>query len=77
MRSAGKGSRVEADMRRVAVVLAIALAIGAFWWLRPPVRVAYVGGAVLTMDAQDRVVGGVAIEGERIAQVGGEAEIRA
>jgi predicted amidohydrolase YtcJ len=64
-------------MRRVAIALAIALAIGAFWWLRPPGRVAYVGGAVLTMDAQDRVAGGIAIEGERIAQVGGEAEIRA
>lgn len=77
MRSASNGSRVDAVMRRLAVALAIALVVGAFWWLRPPGRVAYVGGAVLTMDAQDRVAGGVAIEGERIAQVGGEAEIRA
>lgn len=64
-------------MRRIAAALAIALPVFAVWWLRPPERVAYVGGAVLTMDAQDRVAGGVAIEGERIAQVGGEAEIRA
>jgi predicted amidohydrolase YtcJ len=64
-------------MRRVAVGLAVVLAGFAVWWLRPPERVAYLGAAVLTMDAQDRVAGGVAIEGERIAQVGSEAEIRA
>lgn len=64
-------------MRRAAIGLAVVVAGFAVWWLRPPARVAYVGGAVLTMDTQDRVVGGIAIEGERIAQVGTGAEIRA
>jgi len=77
MRSSSSGSSVEAGMRRLAVGFAVVLAGFAVWWLRPPERVAYVGGAVLTMDTQDRVVGGIAIEGERIAQVGTEAEIRA
>lgn len=63
--------------RGSTIALAIAMAVFVLWRLRPPERVAYVGGAVLTMDPQDRVAGGVAIEGGRIAQVGSEAEIRA
>jgi predicted amidohydrolase YtcJ len=47
-----------------------------FWWIRPPARVAYVGGAVFSMDAENRIGGGVALQGDRIVRVGSEAEIR-
>lgn len=64
-------------MRRLLLVLAAVAAGFAVWWLRPPVRVVYVGGPVFSMDAEDRVAGGVALQGDRVAQVGSEAEIRA
>ena len=40
-----------------------------------PRRVAYVGGVVLTMDAQDRTVSAVGTDGDRIAIVGSDDEV--
>jgi predicted amidohydrolase YtcJ len=39
-------------------------------------RVIYRGGPILTMDAAHRVVGALLVDGDRIAAVGSEAEIR-
>ena len=61
-------------MRRIAlgVLLVVALAAVAIWWrARPAPPTAYVGGPILTMDATDRVVGGLAVESGRIVRVGG------
>jgi len=57
------------------LVAAIAVAV----WLRgrPPAPVVYLGGSVLTMDAAHPRAGGLATEGERIALVGSESEVRA
>jgi predicted amidohydrolase YtcJ len=63
--------------RAIAILAGVLLVAGAALWLRAPARVAYVGGPILTMDAGDRVVGGLAVEGDRIAAVGEEAAIRA
>ena len=41
-----------------------------------PERTLYVGGPVLTMDADDRSVAALGVEGDRIAFVGGDAEGR-
>ena len=40
-----------------------------------PRRVAYVGGVVLTLDAQDRTVSAVGTDGDRIAIVGSDDEV--
>ena len=40
-------------------------------------RTVYVGAAVLTVDADDRVVEALGIDGDRIGSVGSEAEVRA
>jgi predicted amidohydrolase YtcJ len=65
-------------MRRVAgVALALALLALAWLWLRPPPRVVYAGGPILTMDASSRVVEALGIEGDRIAAVGSRAEVDA
>jgi predicted amidohydrolase YtcJ len=67
-------------LRRIALALGIACALAAAlaWWRsRPPPATAWVGGPVLTMDAESRVVGGVGVEAGRIAAVGSEAELRA
>ncbi|MED5263202.1 MAG: amidohydrolase [Myxococcota bacterium] len=42
-----------------------------------PERTVYVGGPILTMDAEDRIVSGLGVEGNRIAQVGDEDSVRA
>ncbi len=42
-----------------------------------PERVAFVGGEVLTMDGDDRVVTAFGVEGDRIAVVGSDADVRA
>lgn len=65
-------------MRRFGLVIAIgaALAAGVVLWVRPAAHVAYLGGPILTMDADDRVVSGLATEGDRIVEVGDEAAIR-
>ena len=66
-------------LRRIVLALAlvVALAVAAGWWrARPAPATAYVGGPVLTMDASDRVVGGVGVEAGRIARVGPESDVR-
>jgi predicted amidohydrolase YtcJ len=61
---------------RVLAVFAVGVAV-LVWMVRPPARTAYVGGPVFTMDAANRVAGGVAVRGDRIAAVGSDAELRA
>jgi len=60
----------------VLAVFAVGVAV-LVWMVRPPARTAYVGGPVFTMDAANRVAGGVAVRGDRIAAVGSDAELRA
>ncbi len=64
--------------------LAIALAVGvagaaagaaALLTRRPPERVLYRGGAILTLDEANRVVEALAVEGDRIVAAGSEAEL--
>lgn len=62
----------------LAALLLLFAAVFALWnFAQRPGRVVYVGGPVLTMDARDTIVRGIALDGERIAAVGSEAEIRA
>jgi predicted amidohydrolase YtcJ len=65
--------------RRIAVPALVALAVLALVWYvqTRPGRTLYLGGPILTMDADNRVVGALAVDGERIAGVGSEAELRA
>ena len=64
-------------LTRVRVLAAFAVGVAVLVWLvRPPARTAYVGGPVFTMDAANRVVGGLAVRGDRIAAVGSDAELR-
>ena len=63
--------------RRIALALVVLLGAGLlFRWLAPPARTLYVGGPILTMDAQDRVVEALAVEGDRIVAAGSESELR-
>lgn len=64
--------------RRIVVVALIALGVLALVWYvqTRPGRTLYVGGPILTMDADNRVVDALAVDGERIAGVGSEAELR-
>lgn len=59
-----------------AAVLAVVVSV---WLLAPrqPEPRAWIGGPILTMDAEDRIAGGIGIEGDRIALVGDEAAVRA
>ena len=57
-------------------VAALALVLGIALVARGPQRVVYRGGPVLTMDGESRVVEALAIEGDRIAVVGSEADVR-
>lgn len=62
----------------IAVLFLLAVGVAAKWWLspaRPPASQAFVGGVVLTMDATNRQVEAVLVEGERITAVGSRAEI--
>jgi hypothetical protein len=59
-----------------ALVLGVAAALAA-WWLSRPGRTLFVGGPIVTLDASGRVAQALLVEGERIAAVGGEAELRA
>jgi len=67
-------------MRRLAFALLIVVTVTASLrasgtlWRRE--RVVYVGGPVLTMDPENRIVEGVATEGDRIAAVGTQQELR-
>jgi predicted amidohydrolase YtcJ len=63
--------------RAAAALALLAAAALAAWWLRPPGRTLFVGGPIVTLDASDRVVEALLVEGERIAAVGTEAELRA
>ena len=64
-------------LTRLRVLAAFAVGVALVVWIaRPPARTVYVGGPVLTADAEDRVVGGLAVVGDRIAAVGSEAEVR-
>ena len=58
----------------LALALAVTFAFFAFW---PTPRMVYVGGPILTLDADDRVVEALGVEGERIGAVGSEREVRA
>ena len=62
----------------LGAVLVVALgALFVAWRGRPPGPVVYVGGPVLTMDAEGRIANALATEGERIAAVGDEEALRA
>jgi hypothetical protein len=68
-------------LRRILVTfmtlgLLALLAIIAWSALGAPGRTVYLGGPILTMDADDRIVEALAVDGERIAAVGSEAELR-
>jgi predicted amidohydrolase YtcJ len=68
------GSRV--TRRRILLLVGLVLAISlVVWRVRAPERVVFRGGSVVTLDADDRVVEAVGIEGERIRAVGSEAEV--
>jgi predicted amidohydrolase YtcJ len=64
--------------RRIVVVALVALAVLTLVWYvqTRPGRTLYVGGPILTMDADNRVVDALAVDGERIVGVGSEAELR-
>jgi hypothetical protein len=67
-------------LRALAIaVIGLALAAVALGlWLHesPPGPVLYVGGPILTLDADNRVVEALAVDGERIAAAGSEAALR-
>lgn len=59
-------------------VLSLAL-LGLGFWLwthKPPKKILYRGGPILTMDDQDRVVSALLLEGSRIVAVGTEQELQ-
>jgi predicted amidohydrolase YtcJ len=64
-----------------AFLLVVLTALGAagYFYLRwnpaPPLRQAFVGGRILTMDEKNRIAEAVLIQGERIAAVGSTEEI--
>lgn len=62
-----------------ALLLAAALAAAVAVWLlaRGPGRTVYLGGPILTLDAENRVVEALAVDGERIAALGDAATLRA
>jgi predicted amidohydrolase YtcJ len=64
--------------RRVLLAAVVAVCAVAVVWLvaRRPGRTLYVGGPILTMDAESRVVDALAVGGERIAAAGSEPELR-
>ncbi len=65
-------------MKRVVAIGTCVLLVAAAWLaLRGPGRVVYRGGPILTMDADDRLVEALGTDGDRIAIVGSEAEVRA
>src|SRR3990172_226711 len=64
-------------MRRPALLLVALAAVATLLVLRSgPARTVYRGGPILTLDAQDRVVEALGVEGETIRTVGSEAEVR-
>lgn len=70
--------RSPGSRRRRLFYTAAALACAVLWvagTFAPPGPTLYVGGRILTMDADNRIVDALATEGERIAAVGGRAEL--
>ena len=63
--------------KRVGIALAAIALASVLWLARPVPRIIYLGGPILTLDAQSRVVEALGIEGDRIGAVGSEAEVRA
>ncbi|MCZ6782233.1 MAG: amidohydrolase [Proteobacteria bacterium] len=65
--------------RRAWIAAAVLVGIGAaaFLLARGPGPRLYLGGPILTMDANDTVAEALAVEGDRIVAVGDEAELRA
>jgi len=63
--------------KRVGIALATIALASVLWLARPVPRIIYLGGPILTLDAQSRVVEALGIEGDRIGAVGSEAEVRA
>ena len=61
----------------VSGLLVAALALAWIAWPGPPAHRVYVGGHVLTLDADNRVVGALSIRRDRIEAVGSDAEIEA
>jgi len=61
----------------MAMGLLAMLAMIAWSALSAPGRTVYLGGPILTVDAGNRVVEALAVDGERIAGVGSETEMRA
>ena len=59
-----------------AIVLVLAVAVWIERALDAPVPRLFVGGPILTMDAESRVVEALAVDGERIALAGDEAPLR-
>lgn len=72
LRIAGTPSHRLDGARRLALALAALSAFGC-----APERVAFVGGQVITVDAEDRVVEAFGVEGDRIAIVGSAGEVTA
>ena len=64
---------------RVIVVAALVLVVGAVLLrvLDRPGAKLYVGGSIVTMDPQNRVVEALAVDGDRIVSTGSRAELRA
>ncbi len=63
--------------RRIILFALVLVSAVLLWWVaQGPPRTAYVGGPVLTMDAESSIRSGLAVDGERIALVGDEDEIR-
>lgn len=58
----------------IAAIVILVFAVAILAWqtrpLKPPKRQVFINGTVLTLDAQDRVTTGLAIEGDRIVAVG-------
>ena len=65
-------------MRRApaAILIVIALILGVVWWRGTTPTIVYLGGPILTMDANDRIVEALAVEDGRIAAVGSAVELR-
>ena len=64
---------------RVIVVAALVLVVGVVLLraLDRPGAKLYVGGSIVTMDPQNRVVEALAVDGDRIVSTGSRAELRA
>lgn len=65
-------------MLRKGFLLAGLIGLGALLWSAwPPQRILFVGGPILTMDAQNSVVDALLVEGKQIVAVGNASELRA